>query len=194
MTRSGIHMFAMFNVVKIEHGQGEGVDKGQGQGMVGDARRQSSASNRGLGPIPVPSDDKAPFESKEAKEVEALVMNVKQALAKLEVCHNISTGEVRRGVRVSHGTPSITKKSEVTRTWSKKIMIKPHMASESPHFKAVDVGLAPRKPLTKKSVDTTTIEKDVEKDKAKAITIANEGKDKEIVEEARSGSNQGSDN
>ncbi|GKV34035.1 hypothetical protein SLEP1_g42460 [Rubroshorea leprosula] len=68
----------------------------------------------------------------------------------------------------------------------------PCKPNKSSLFRASDVVLVPRKLSTKKSTNTTIVEKDANKDKAKAPFATNVGKGKKVVEEVGSNSNEDS--
>ncbi|GKV46433.1 hypothetical protein SLEP1_g53417 [Rubroshorea leprosula] len=53
------------------------------------SRDNEIASSEGFGPIPIPGDNKVPSKAKEAKQVEALVVNMEEALANLVVRRKI---------------------------------------------------------------------------------------------------------
>ncbi|GKV11459.1 hypothetical protein SLEP1_g22718 [Rubroshorea leprosula] len=155
-----------------------------------------SEDTNSFGPIPVPSDDKAPSKSQEAKKVKALAVKVGEALATLEIHRKILVGKAseplllddilsfvnniidwgdptsftvdttRKGIRlakrgawISYSTFDVAKKSEIANAQPRKVVLKPHPISELPLFRVGDIELVPRKPPTKESVETTTIEK-----------------------------------
>ncbi|GKU96175.1 hypothetical protein SLEP1_g9442 [Rubroshorea leprosula] len=55
---------------------------------------RGAASSEGFGPIPIPGNDKVPSKSKEAKKVEALTLNMKEALANPDVRWKILAREI----------------------------------------------------------------------------------------------------
>ncbi|GKV15298.1 hypothetical protein SLEP1_g26094 [Rubroshorea leprosula] len=110
--------------------------------------RHLVASNEGFGPIPIPGDDKVPSKSKEAKRAEALH---DLATFTTESANKANASEVlpqkptmtKGGVKVSYGTPSVTKKLEIVKTQPKVTILKPCPISELPPFRASDFELVP---------------------------------------------------
>ncbi|GKV13632.1 hypothetical protein SLEP1_g24620 [Rubroshorea leprosula] len=57
---------------------------------------QLAASNEGIGSIPIPSDNKVPSKTEEAKWVEALAVNMEEALMNLEVRRKILASKIAK--------------------------------------------------------------------------------------------------
>ncbi|GKU96144.1 hypothetical protein SLEP1_g9415 [Rubroshorea leprosula] len=183
---------------------------------------QSPASSKGFGLIHIPSDDKVLSKSEEAKRVEALAMNMEEALANLEVRWKILASEIgepplpdnilnvvdfiinwsdpaaftvesakkakaskvppqkptttRGGVKVSYGTPSMTKKPETAKTQPESRPI-----SELPLFKVGDFELVLGGFIPMRKTGAAINEKGVEKGEAKVAIGVSKEKGKKVT-------------
>ncbi|GKV40198.1 hypothetical protein SLEP1_g47867 [Rubroshorea leprosula] len=75
---------------------------------------QLVASNKGLGPIPIPSDGKVLSKSEEAKRVEALAVNMEEALVNPQVRRRILTNKISVIWHPKHGEEARNSKDSST--------------------------------------------------------------------------------
>ncbi|GKV15404.1 hypothetical protein SLEP1_g26197 [Rubroshorea leprosula] len=191
--------------------------------------------SEGFGSIPIPGDDKVPSKFEKAKWVEALAMNMEEALANPEVHRKIMASEIgepplpndifnvvdsiidwtdptsfttesmkkakanevplqkptmtRGGVKVSYGTPNMTKKLETMKTQLEVTVLKPRPISKLPPFRAGDLELVPRGFIPARKTSAASSEKvvllftllGVEKDEAKAAISVDKEKGKKVT-------------
>ncbi|GKV03857.1 hypothetical protein SLEP1_g16099 [Rubroshorea leprosula] len=135
--------------------------------------------------VPIPGEDEIPSKPEEAKKVKALMVNMEEALANPDVHRKILAKEIaesttkakasdislqkpfttKGGVRISYGTPSMTKKPGATKTQPETSIPKPRPISELPPFQASNFELVPRGFRLKRKIDAATDVKGVEKGK-----------------------------